>query len=52
MSFLIVVGAICAALAMGVLLAYGICRLLFRIFWIHATSVSTRREASSVGLRS
>lgn len=51
MSFLMVVGAICASLAFGVLLAYGICKLLFRIFWMHAVSVSVRREASSVGLR-
>lgn len=51
MSFVMVVGAICASLAFGVLLAYGICKLLFRVFWMHAASISVRREASNAGLQ-
>jgi ABC-type glycerol-3-phosphate transport system permease component len=51
MSFLMVVGAICASLAFGVLAAYGICKLLFRIFWMHASSVAVGGETSSVGIR-
>jgi len=48
MSSLMLIGAIFASLALGVLLAYGICQLIFRIFMIHAKSTARRVQASSV----
>lgn len=48
MSSLMLIGAIFASLALGVLMAYGICLALFRIFWMHAMSAARRGEAASV----
>ena len=44
MSSLMLIGAIFASLALGVLVAYGICQLLFRIFWIHVKSTARRER--------
>lgn len=35
--------AVAASLAIGVLLAYGICLAMFHLFSIHATQVAARR---------
>lgn len=39
----LLVCAIAASLGAGVLLAYGICLAMFRLFRIHATQVAARR---------
>lgn len=39
----LLVCAVIASLGVGVLLAYGICLALFRLFRIHATQVAARR---------
>jgi hypothetical protein len=36
---------ICAVLASGVLLAYGICVSMFRVFRVHSISAAQQREA-------
>lgn len=48
MSSLMLIGAMLASLALGVLLAYGICQMIFRIFWIHALSTARRGQAASL----
>jgi hypothetical protein len=48
MSSLMLIGAIFASLALGVLLAYGICQAIFRIFLIHAKSTARRVQASNI----
>jgi hypothetical protein len=48
MNSLMLIGAIFASLALGVLGAYGICQLIFRIFLIHAKSTARRVQASNV----
>jgi uncharacterized protein (DUF2062 family) len=48
MSTLMLVCAVLASLAFGVLVAYGICQWLFRIFSLHAQSAARQREQSSV----
>ena len=48
----LLVCAVAASLAMGVLVAYGLCLAMFRLFRIHATQVAARRQvAQPVGLR-
>jgi hypothetical protein len=47
-SQMMLIGAIFASLALGVLLAYGVCQLIFRIFLIHAKSAARRVQATSV----
>lgn len=44
---LMLVCASLASLALGVLLAYGICRVAFTIFRIHAQSVAAQRAAAA-----
>jgi ABC-type glycerol-3-phosphate transport system permease component len=44
MSSLMLVGAVFASLALGVLVAYAICQLMFRIFRVHAAAVWATRE--------
>jgi len=40
---LMLICAVLASLAFGVLLAYGLCLLLFRLFLAHAVAVAQRR---------
>jgi hypothetical protein len=42
------IAAVMASLALGVLVAYGVCQLMFRIFRVHATSVSVRQAGVPV----
>lgn len=46
MSSLMLIGAIFASLALGVLMAYGICKAIFRMFMIHAQSAARRGQAA------
>jgi hypothetical protein len=50
-SSILLVGAIFACLAFGVLLAYVICHVMFSIFRMHAESTA-RRNAVSLTVRS
>jgi hypothetical protein len=43
MNTLMLVGAVFASLALGVLTAYGICQAMFRVFRIHAMSAAKVR---------
>jgi len=47
-SLMLLVGAVFASLALGVLLAYGICKTMFRIFRVYALSATKRGQAASV----
>ena len=49
-SMMLVVGAVCASLAFGVLLAYGACQGMFRIFRVHAQSAARRSQAARIGV--
>ena len=40
--------AVLASLAMGVLIAYGICISMFHLFRIHTTQVASRKAAARV----
>ncbi len=42
-SSLMMVGAVLASLALGVLVAYGICMAMFRAFRVHAESAARER---------
>jgi hypothetical protein len=47
-SSLMMVCAVLASLALGVLVAYGICQVMFRLFRVHAESAAQERvEAAS-----
>ncbi len=49
MNTLMLVGAVFASLALGVLVAYGICQAMFRVFRIHAMSAAkVRGQAAGV----
>jgi hypothetical protein len=48
MNTLLLVGAVLASLALGVLLAYGICQAMFRVFRIHAISAAKVRGQVAV----
>ena len=45
---LMLIAAVLASLALGVLVAYGVCQTMFRIFRVHATSVSRQSAATPV----
>lgn len=51
MSSLMLIGAIVASLALGVLLAYGICQVIFRIFLIHTLSEARRVQTASIRVK-
>ena len=51
MSSLMLIGAIFASLALGVLLAYGICQIIFRIFLIHTLSAAKRVRTASIRVK-
>lgn len=42
------IGAVLASLALGVLLAYAICNAMFRVFRVHAMSAARERVQTSV----
>jgi hypothetical protein len=46
MSTLMLICAVAASLAFGVLVAYGICQAMFRIFSLHAEAAAKQREES------
>ena len=47
---ILLVGAVCACLAFGVLLAYAICHTMFRMFRVHAASTARRQQTASVSV--
>jgi hypothetical protein len=50
-SSIVLVSAVLASLAVGVLVAYGICMAMFGVFRIHARQVAAERSAQSVVAR-
>jgi len=46
MVSLMLICAVAASLAFGVLVAYGICQVMFRVFRVHAMAVAKERVAS------
>lgn len=46
MGTLMLVCAVLASLALGVLVAYGLCQLMFRIFRVHAENAARSRISS------
>ena len=46
MGSLMLICAVAASLAFGVLVAYGICQVMFRIFRVHQTAVAKTRMAA------
>ena len=46
METLMLLCAVLASLALGVLVAYGICQSMFRIFRVHAISAAKSRVAA------
>ena len=49
MGMLMLVCAVLASLALGVLVAYGICQTMFRLFRVHAVSAARSRSAAITG---
>ena len=47
-SSIVLISAVLASLAAGVLLAYGICVSMFRLFRMHARQVAAEQQARSV----
>ena len=47
-TWVVLVSAVLASLTMGVLIAYGICVAMFRVFRIHARQVAAAKVARSV----
>jgi hypothetical protein len=47
-SSIVLVSAVLASLAAGVLSAYVVCISMFRIFRIHATQVAAERQARTI----
>jgi hypothetical protein len=47
-SSIVLISAVLASLAAGVLTAYGVCVTMFRIFRMHAKQVAAERQARSV----
>jgi len=50
-SSIVLISAVFASLAAGVLVAYGICMAMFGIFRIHARQVAEKSAAQSVSAR-
>ena len=48
MGSLMLIGAVFAALALGVLMAYGICWALFQVFRMHAMSAARERGQAAM----
>jgi hypothetical protein len=49
-SSILLVGAVFASLAFGVLMAYVVCHLMFRAFRVHAESSARRGHAASASI--
>ncbi|WP_174241343.1 hypothetical protein [Granulicella sp. L46] len=49
-SSVLLVGAVFASLAFGVLLAYAICHAMFRVFRVHAESTARRGQTASASV--
>jgi hypothetical protein len=49
-SSILLVGAVFACLAFGVLLAYAICYAMFSLFRVHAQSTARRQQTPSVSV--
>jgi hypothetical protein len=49
-SSILLVGAVFACLAFGVLMAYAICYAMFSLFRVHAASTERRRQTASVSI--
>jgi hypothetical protein len=47
-SSIVLVSAVLASLAVGVLAAYGLCMTMFRLFRIHARQVAAERQARAI----
>jgi hypothetical protein len=47
-SSIVLISAVLASLAAGVLTAYGICVSMFRLFRMHAKQVAAERQARAV----
>ncbi len=47
-SMMLLVGAVFASLAFGVLMAYALCLGMFRIFRVHAQSAARRSQTASI----
>ena len=52
MNFLMLLCAILASLAFGVLVAYGVCRTAFRVLRIHAGQVAAQRAKANAQVAS
>lgn len=48
MTSVVLISAVLASLASGVLIAYGICVGMFRVFRIHARQVAALRSAAKL----
>lgn len=46
METVLLLCAVLASLALGVLVAYGICQTMFRVFRVHAVSAAKNRVAT------
>ncbi len=42
------IAAVLASLALGVLVAYGVCQAMFRIFRVHSMSIAKERTGAAV----
>lgn len=51
-SSILLVGAVFASLAFGVLSAYGLCVAMFHVFRVHAESTARRGETASASASS
>jgi hypothetical protein len=47
-SSIVLISAVLASLALGVLTAHGICVTMFRVFRMHAKQVAAERQARAV----
>ena len=47
MVSLMLICAVAASLAFGVLVAYGVCQVMFRVFRVHAEAVAKERVAGA-----
>jgi hypothetical protein len=47
-SSIVLISAVLASLAAGVLAAYGVCVSMFRLFRMHARQVAAERQARAV----
>ena len=49
-SSILLVGAVFACLAFGVLVAYSLCYAMFSLFRVHAQSTARRRQTAGVSV--